>query len=54
MAADAYLDEITVPQAQRLPYERCRLWQDQQEVGRFLFSFWDSETDLLYVVEHFQ
>ena len=52
-AADAWLDEIEVPKDKRPDYYVCGSWHRSKEDNSEIIFFWDSEQNLIYVVENF-
>ena len=52
-AADAWLDEIEVPENMRPDYNVCGSWHRSKEDNSEIIFFWDSERNLLHVVENF-
>ena len=52
-AADAWLDEIEVPEDRRPDYEACGSWHRSKKDSSEIIFFWDSERNLIYVVENF-
>ena len=52
-AAEAWLEEIGVPQEERPEHENCLHWYDAQEDNSEIIMFWDAELDCLYVLESF-
>ena len=51
-SADSWLDEIQVPEEKRPDYEQCYYWHRIKN-NNDIIIFWDSEQNLLYVVESF-
>lgn len=52
-AAEAWLDEIDVPEAERPDYERCYSWNRIKEGSDEIIFFWDNERNQIYVLESF-
>ena len=52
-AAGAWLDEIDVPADKRPNYANCSSWHTSQKDNSEIIFFWDSEQNLLYIVENF-
>ena len=52
-AADTWLDEIEVPDDMRPDYDACGSWHRSKEDNSEIIFFWDSERNLLHVVENF-
>ncbi len=52
-AAEEWLDEIEVPTEKRPDYAACSSWHTSKRDNSEIIIFWDSEQNLLYVVEHF-
>lgn len=52
-AAEAWLDEIAVPAEERPDYIKCSSWHTSQKDNSEIIFFWDSEQNLLYIVENF-
>jgi len=52
-AADAWLNEINVPEDQRPDYAQCSFWYQSQRDNSEIVLFWNPEADRLYIVESF-
>jgi len=52
-AAEVWLDEIDVPAEERPDYTKCSSWHTSQKDNSEIIFFWDSEQNLLYIVENF-
>ena len=52
-AADAWLDEIEVPENMWPDYGVCGSWHRSKEYNSEIILFWDSERNLLNVIENF-
>ena len=52
-AADAWLDEIEIPEDMRPNYDACGSWHCSKEANNEIIFFWDSERNHLYIVENF-
>ena len=52
-AAEAWLDEIDVPDDKRPDYTNCCLWHKSKEDNSEIIFFWDNEQNLIYIVENF-
>ena len=52
-AAEVWLDEIDVPTEERPNYTDCCSWHKSQKDNSEIIFFWDSEQNLLYIVENF-
>lgn len=52
-AAEAWLDEINVPAKERPDYDRCFSWNKSKSDNSEIIFFWDTEQNLLYVIENF-
>ena len=52
-AAEAWLDELTVPAEQRPDYAACYLYYAAQPDNSELLLYWDPELQRLYLVESF-
>lgn len=52
-AADEWLSEISVEEADYPEYDNCLYWYKAQEDNSEIIIFWDKDADLLYVLEYF-
>ena len=52
-AAEAWLDEIDVPNEERPNYENCSSWYKSQEDNSEIILLWDKELNRLYIIESF-
>lgn len=52
-AAEAWLDEIDVPNDKRPYYSYCSSWHKSKDDNSEIIFFWNSEMNLLYIVENF-
>ncbi len=52
-AAEAWLDEIDVPEEERPDYKRCYSWNRIKEGSDEIIFFWDNEQNRIYVLESF-
>lgn len=52
-AAEAWLDEIEVPQEERPEYESCVYWYASQADNSEIIIFWDDVRERIYIVESF-
>ncbi|MBE6114723.1 MAG: hypothetical protein E7191_06540 [Erysipelotrichaceae bacterium] len=51
--ASAWLDEIEVPITERPKYYACSNWYRSQSDNSEIIIFWDSEINMLYIIESF-
>lgn len=51
-AADAWLDEIQVPDAKRPNYPDCFSWHRSKEDHSEIIFFWDNDLNRLYIIEN--
>ena len=52
-AAEVWLDEIDIPAEARPDYTKCSSWHTSQKDNSEIIFFWDSSTNLLYIIENF-
>ena len=52
-AAEAWLDEIDVPDEERPDYEKCCSWSKSQDDNSEIIIFWDNELNKIFIVENF-
>lgn len=52
-AANAWLDELQVPQEERPDPAGCQIWYATKSDRSELLVFWDSKIQRIYIVEHF-
>ncbi len=52
-AAEAWLDEIDVPEEERPVYANCASWHKSQDDNSEIIFFWDAELNRLYIIENF-
>ena len=51
-AAEAWLDEISVPEDKRPNYSKCYSWHKSQADKSEIIFFWNSELNELYIIEN--